>query len=588
MNVEEQEKFPEKKSVSPGRKKVFIAAFILIGVAFFILGYVIAPGHPAQKGETKESTSTRKIFYWTCSMHPQIKLPQSGKCPICFMDLVPVYESTKEEGEGARLVLSKRARELAEIETSPVEFRPLGVTVRMVGKIEYDEMKLAYVSAWVAGRIDRLFVNYTGMRVNKGDHLVSLYSPDLRTAQEEYLGAFKRWQSAKEGGNADAVSSAQGIRDAIRKKLELLGVLSSQIEELEKSGKTDDHTTIYAPIGGTVISKEAFEGKYVQSGEQLLTIADLGTVWAMLDAYEIDLGWLRYGQTVEFETDAYPGETFRGRIAFIQPFLNEMTRTVKVRVNVPNPGERLKPGMFVRAKLDVTLTESGTVKEPDLAGKWMCPMHPEIVKDSSGTCDICGMDLVEASTLGFAKQEIPAKKVLSIPVTAPLLTGTRAVVYVEEDRGGEKSYIGREVELGPRAGDYYIVLSGLSEGERVVTRGNFKIDAALQIQAKPSMMNPEGGAPAHSHGTPAAQPQSTEDHHGHGAAVTPPASAKKQTICPVMGGKINKEIYVDYQGKRIYFCCPACVDEFNKDPEKYLKKMQSEGIEPESVGDKTK
>jgi Cu(I)/Ag(I) efflux system membrane fusion protein len=493
-----------RKSGSRGsRRIVYIVIILLVGLAAFLLGYFVAPGHRAVSvDETKVLVTDKRIRYWTCSMHPQIHMPQKGKCPICFMDLVPVYESVSGgETGGERLVLSKRARELAEIETSPVGYRPLSVIVRMVGKIDYDEMRLAYVSAWVPGRIDKLFVNYVGMRVKKGDHVVSLYSPDLRTAQEEYLIAFKRWQTARQSGDTDAVTSAQSVKDASRKKLELWGILATQIEELEKSGKTDDHTTIYAPIGGTIIGKEAFEGKYVQSGEHLFTIADLGTVWAMLDAYEIDLGWLRYGQTVEFENDAYPGEVFKGHIAFIQPFVNEMTRTVKVRVNIPNPGERLKPGMFVRAKLDVTLAENGQVKEPDLAGKWICPMHPEIVKDSAGTCDICGMDLVEAEKLGFAKTEMPAKRVLSIPATAPLLTGTRAVVYVEEQSGEETSYIGRQVELGPRAGDYYVVISGLSEGERVVTRGNFKIDAALQIQAKPSMMNPEGGAaPVHQHG----------------------------------------------------------------------------------------
>lgn len=421
------------------------------------------------------------------------------------MDLIPVYESSSSvEHEGPYLVLSRTARELAEIETSPVEFRPLSVTVRMVGKIDYDEMRLAYVSAWVAGRIDKLFVNYTGIPVKKGDHLVSIYSPDLRTAQEEYLIAYKRWQATKSGSDPEAVSSAQAVKESVKKKLELLGILPAQMEELEKSGKTDDHTTIYAPIGGTVINKEAFEGKFVMTGERLFTIADLSTVWALLDAYEIDLGWLRYGQTVEFGTDSYPGEVFKGRIAFIAPVVNEATRTVKVRVNIPNPGKRLKPGMFVRAKVAVTLTESGQVKEPDLAGKWMCPMHPEVVKDSAGTCDICGMNLVEAQSLGFAKTEAPAKKVLSIPVTAPLLTGARAIVYVEERKGDEVSYTGREVELGSRAGDYYVVVSGLNEGEQVVTRGNFKIDASLQIQAKPSMMSQEGGAaPVHQHGVQA-------------------------------------------------------------------------------------
>jgi len=175
---------------------------------------------------------------------------------------------------------------------------------------------------------------------------------------------------------------------------------------------------------------------------------------------------------------------------------------VKVRVNVPNPGERLKPGLFVRARVNVTLDEAGRVKEPDLAGKWISPMHPEVIKDKPGTCDICGMKLVEATKLGYSRPELPAQRVLTIPATAPLLTGTRAIVYVEQRKGAEIAYVGRQVQLGPRAGDYYVVLSGLREGERVVTRGAFKIDASLQILAKPSMMSPEagGGVPAHQHG----------------------------------------------------------------------------------------
>ena len=502
-----ENEIPNRKvGPSSGVRKLYIVAFVAFGVATFLIGFWLAPRHPAEyapkPAEEKEPQSTQQIRYWTCSMHPQIKMSQKGKCPICFMDLVPVYETVGGgEAEGPRLVLSKAARELAEIQTSPVEYRPLSVTVRMVGKIDYDETRLAQVSAWVPGRIDRLYANYVGMQVSKGEHLSYVYSPELRTAQEEFLIAHRRWQAAKQGGDADEIASALAVREATRKKLELWGILPAQISQLEESNRSDDHTTIYAPVSGTVIAREAFEGKYVQAGERLFTIAELTTVWALLDAYEIDLGWLRYGQTVQFKTDTYPGEVFKGRIAFIQPVLNEMTRTVKVRVNISNPQERLKPGMFVRAKVNVSLDEAGQVKDPDLAGKWMCPMHPEVVKDVEGTCDICGMDLVEASKLGFGRPEVSAKKVMSIPWTAALLTGTRAVVYVEQRKDDEVAYIGRQVELGPRAGDYYVVYSGLQEGELVVTNGNFKIDSTLQIQAKPSMMSPESGpsAPAGVH-----------------------------------------------------------------------------------------
>jgi Cu(I)/Ag(I) efflux system membrane fusion protein len=218
-----------------------------------------------------------------------------------------------------------------------------------------------------------------------------------------------------------------------------------------------------------------------------------------LDAYESDLAWLRYGQQVEFEAEAYPGETFMGTVAFIAPVLDAKTRTVKVRVNVENPDGRLKPEMFVRAVAHSEVAVGGRVVDAELAGKWMCPMHPEVVKDEADSCDRCGMPLVRTETLGFVSivagdVEVP----LVIPASAPLITGNRALVYVEV-LGEPGTYQGREIRLGPKVGNQYIVFDGLVEGERVVVSGNFKIDSAMQIMAKPSMMSPDGGQPPPSH-----------------------------------------------------------------------------------------
>jgi Cu(I)/Ag(I) efflux system membrane fusion protein len=172
--------------------------------------------------------------------------------------------------------------------------------------------------------------------------------------------------------------------------------------------------------------------------------------------------------------------------------LDPETRTVKVRVNVPNPDGRLKPGMFVRAVVSSRIAAGGKVMDADLAGKWISPMHPEIVKNEPGTCDVCGMPLVRTESLGYVRVDPEkADKPLVIPASAPLVTGTRAVVYVEIPGTDRPTYEGREVVLGPRAGDYYLVRAGLSEGQIVVTRGNFKIDSALQISARPSMMSPD-------------------------------------------------------------------------------------------------
>jgi Cu(I)/Ag(I) efflux system membrane fusion protein len=474
---------------SPYRWPVVIAVVVV-----FILGILIGGGpggdiDHAGHEHAVEPQAVKKAQIWTCSMHPQIRQPKAGKCPICGMDLIPV--STEEEEVGPReLKLSPTAVKLADIQTAPVERRFVSTIIRMVGKVEYDESRRGYITARVPGRIDRMYVDYTGITVRKGDHLVSLYSPELISAQQELLqtlGAYKKFGSGKVTVNA------------VRERLKLWGLTSEQIKGIEKRGKPTDHLTIFSTMGGIVIQKNAVEGMYVNTGTPIYTIADLSRVWVKLDAYESDLSWIRYGQTAVFTTEAYPGEAFEGRIAFIDPVLNEKTRTVKVRVNVPNPGQKLKPEMFVRAVVHSQLSVSGKVMDPDLAGKWISPMHPEIVKDKPGTCDVCGMPLVKAEDLGYIAVSAKEKEApLVIPATAPLITGTRAVVYTAVP-GKEGIFEGKEVVLGPRAGDYYLVKDGLQEGEQVVVNGAFKIDSDLQIQAKPSMMSPEGGEPAKKH-----------------------------------------------------------------------------------------
>ncbi len=420
------------------------------------------------------------------------------------MDLIPVaMDSTTETNQPRQTVLSPAARKLAEVMVAPVERRSVAVEIRMVGKVQFDETRLAYIAPRVPGRIDRLYANYTGMPVKPGDHLADMYSPDMVSAQKELLLALKA--SGLEPASAS-------LLNATRERLRLWGLTAEQIAEIERSGQVRDHVTFYAPIGGTVVEKEAREGQYVETGMRLFTVADLTRVWVQLDAYESDLAWLRYAQEVTFQAEAYPGETFKGTIAFIDPLLDPMTRTVKVRVNVPNADGRLKPEMFVRAVVQATVASDGKVLRRDLKGKWISPMHPEIVKDGPGTCDVCGMPLVRAEDLGYAApDEASVVLPLVIPASAPLVTGKRAVVYVALPQK-EGAYEGRDVILGPRAGDYFLVREGLQEGEQVVVNGNFKIDSSLQIQGKPSMMAPEGGSVpvGHQHGeaSPAARPAS--------------------------------------------------------------------------------
>jgi Cu(I)/Ag(I) efflux system membrane fusion protein len=483
-------------------------------------GLAEADAPPAAEAEAEEAT------VWTCSMHPQVRSDKPGRCPICGMELVPV---AKGEGKGGlrRFATSEAGKKLMDIETSPVERRFVEAEVRMVGKIEYDETRLAYITAWVPGRLDRLFVDYTGVPVRKGDHLVYLYSPELLSAQEELLQALEAVKNLERSDVGIVRETARATVEAVREKLRLWGLTKEQVEEIEERGTPSDHMTIYAPTGGIVVHMNAREGMYVDTGTRIYTIADLSQVWVKLDAYESDLSWIKYGQPIEFTTVAFPGETFTGTIAFIHPVLNEQTRTVKVRVNAPNPEGKLRPGMFVRAVARAKVAQGGRVMDPDLAGKWICPMHPDVVKAGAGSCDICEMPLVRTESLGYvpvdpAKREAP----LVIPATAPLITGTRAVVYRVVPDTEKPTYEGLEIVLGPRAGDWYIVRSGLKEGDLVVTSGNFKIDSQLQIEARPSMMTPEGGGAGagHAHGA-------AESTKGPGRpAVEVPAAVRGQFV----------------------------------------------------------
>jgi Cu(I)/Ag(I) efflux system membrane fusion protein len=460
----------------------------IVGAALaFALGLMIGGsadhGHKAHAAAGSEDGGL-----WTCSMHPQIQKTEPGDCPICGMDLIPLKAGADDTGP-RELKLSEAARKLADIEVQPVRRQAVEREVRMVGSIDYDERRLATITAWVGGRLDKIYVDYTGVTVKKGDHMVWMYSPEILAAEEELVQARRAVDKMAGNGSTLIRNSAVATLEASRDKLRLWGLTAEQITAIESGGKAEDHIQINAPIGGVVIHKNAEEGMYVKTGTPIYRIADLSQVWAKLDAYESDLAWIRYGQEVSFETEAYPGEVFRGRVSFIDPVLTGATRTVKVRVNVANPARKLKPGLFVRAVLRSAVATGGKVIDADLAGKWISPMHPEIVRDEPGNCDICGMDLVRSEELGFVSSADAAIGApLVIPASAPLLTGTRAVVYVRASNDPGR-FAGRTVTLGPRVGDFYVVEAGLEEGELVVTEGNFKIDSALQILAKPSMMS---------------------------------------------------------------------------------------------------
>ena len=428
------------------RRNRLVLAGLALGAAFF-LGFLArgaggGAGDPHAAGDQAAAAAAPTV--WTCSMHPQFQLPAPGECPICFMDLIPLVDDGRE-GLGPRdLVLSANAVALAEIQTAPVERWFVARAVSLVGKIVVDETRQRVISARVPGRIERLHIDFTGRSVRRGEKLADIYSPELYRARAELLAAREAAARGEPGAAANLA--------AVHQRLRLW-----DLEPDAVAAADGERITITAPSAGTVVRRDAVEGAYVATGAPLLAIADLGRVWVELAAFERDLPWLAVGQTAAFTVAALPGELFTGDVVFIDPLLDERTRSVRVRLDADNRDGRLRPGMLARGEVQAELTAAGGLRE------------------------------------GRAGEEAP----LVVPATAPLLTGRRAVVYVRLP-GEEPHFQGRDVVLGPRAGDWFPVREGLAEGERVVVHGAFKLDSALQIQARPSMMLPE---------PPAAEPE---------------------------------------------------------------------------------
>lgn len=503
------------------------------------------PNIPGGSGSMADAPSTAKQVY-TCSMHPQVRLDQPGNCPICEMPLIPAASATTASGEAPMLQLSEHAVSMASVETVAIERRPLSRDLRAVGRIEYNESSLATITPRVDGFAERLFVSFTGVEIRKGDHLAEVYSPELLVAQQELLIALQ-------------AGAGNSLAEVAKTKLRLLGLTDQQVTDLVEKKQTTDRVTLYSPISGTVIEKSIVEKASFKAGDALYRIANLGSVWVYLEIYEYDLPWVRYGQPVRITAQAIPGRTFDGVVTFVQPVVNEQSRTVRVPVYVDNKDHALKPGMFVTALIAAELTSEGRAAPTGVEGRYSCPMHPQVLVNEAGECPICQMPLEKIpggaavaapdqhtahdtpspapSVPVAAKYYCPMKcegektydqpgrcpvcnmklkevpivpaaaaqgsGVLAVPVSAVLDSGTRQIVYIEKSRG---LFEPRELTLGPRAGAYFAVLAGLAEGERVVTRGNFLIDSQFQVTGHPSLFYPGGlhASIGHQHGATAA------------------------------------------------------------------------------------
>ena len=424
-------------------KVLILVVGLVIGASLVGLRSCGAPdGDHAEHAQASDSSSET---IWTCSMHPQIRQPEPGQCPICGMDLIPVPSSSDGAGgDGAasgpnQVVLSERAQALAKLRTTPVR-RQAGATadLRLLGRFEPNETTLKTVTAWTGGRIDRLHVNVTGVRVRAGQVIATLYSPEVFAAHQDLLVAKRQVERMQSSPEASRQAAAAAL-DAARERLRLLGVPDNELARMEGQDRPTRAVAIRSPFAGTVIERMATEGAYVSTGTPLYRVANLASLWLQLDAYENDLSRLSVGQAVRVSVEAIPGEEFEGQVTFIEPTLDARRRTAKVRVQVDNRDGRLRPGMFAEASV--------------------------ATREATG-------------------QQSP----LVVPKTAPLFTGRRAIVYVEVRAGDRIAYEPRTVRLGPRLGDVYPVVAGLAEGDRVVTRGAFALDADLQIRGGASMM----------------------------------------------------------------------------------------------------
>lgn len=477
-----------------------LLAALLVGVAFgwAMWGRASRHGHEAavasSGGGVAPGTGVAPAGQnqeYTCSMHPQVRSPNpKDKCPICGMDLilVPTDGTSDDDGDLPVLRLTPRAVALMQIQVQPVERRVVEIPIRVFGRLSYDETRLRTIAAWVPGRLEKLYVDFTGVAVQAGDPMVEIYSPPLIAAQEELLQSVKAVKELEKSGEGVVLQSTRATVDASRERLRLLGLSREQIAEIESRGRGSDHLRLLAPVSGVVIERLASAGDFVETGQAVYRLADLTTLWAQLEVYEADLHGLAVGQTATFTTQSGPGEPFTGAVTFIDPMVSDPTRTVRVRVDVPNPQGKLKPGMFIRGQISAVVSPATRMAQHNAHGE-------------------------PAGSAGASPQA--ENQHLVIPATAPLLTGQRAVVYVQTPNADRPTFEPRDILLGAKAGPWYVVREGLKEGELVVSHGAFKLDSELQIRGRPSMMQPDGGRP------PA--------HHDHAGTTTAPAAATPAT-----------------------------------------------------------
>lgn len=431
-------------------KKRIISVLILLlaGAAGVYLSLNPARGarqqSHAQPGPPVAAPVERKILYWVDPMHPQYKSDKPGKAPDCGMDLVPVYAGGTVQPAGlppgAFQIVPERLQ-LIGVQYDKITYGPLVHTLRTVGKVAIDERRLAHIHTKVTGYVEKVFVDFVGKEVQKGDPLFTIYSPDLVATQQEYLVALRSQNYLKDSPYPELKTNADSLLQAAQERLRLWDIRDEDIDSIRREGKVQRTLTIYSPVSGIVTERAAYHhGRYVSPEMDLYTIVDLSNIWVLADVYEYELPMILKGQTATMSLPGFPGKTFTGQITFISPELDNTTRTAKVRLEFPNPDLSLKPDMYANIQLQIN----------------------------------------------YGSQ-------ISVPEEAVLDSGTEQIVFVARGAG---YFEPRPVKLGPKADNRYIVLSGLKPGEKIVTSGNFLIDSESRLKSAMSAMAGMPGMPS--------------------------------------------------------------------------------------------
>lgn len=419
-------------------KKIAIPLVILILAAAAGGGWYLWQKKQPDTATEQKAAQGKQLY--TCSMHPFIIKDKPGVCPICGMELIKKIDAgaaagtasqTPEQKQQADMLgsvsMSATQRVMANVATVEAKQGVLNKEINAVGIVQYDQSRQAKVTAWIAGRIDKLHVSTVGAYVSKDKPVAEIYSPDLLATQQEYLLAIKSRDQLKNSPIPSISQNGEGLVASAKQRLMLFGVKESQIAELVKAGKPNIRLPIYTPLSGIVIDKMVQQGQYVNTGDVLFNIADLSKVWVEIDVFENEVPYVRVGQQVEIRSAMENGAAFNGRISFIYPFHDPKTHTVKARVEMGNPKHMLKPDMFVNAII-----------------------------------------------------RVPLVKGIIVPVTAVIDTGKRQVVWVETSPG---TFEPRDVHAGERIEDKVQILSGLKPGDKVAVSGGYLIDSESQLDS---------------------------------------------------------------------------------------------------------